>query len=177
MQLRLAFVCLLSITLWACRGGPPAATAINPSRAREPTKAPCKCEIETVLAGFHAAAARADESGYFASFAPDGVFLGTDGTERWDVRAFRAYAHPHFADGKAWTYLPRDRHVTFARDANTAWFDELLDNEKYGEVRGSGVLVKLDGAWKIAQYNLSFTIPNALAPEVVALRKAAVGVK
>ncbi len=177
MQKRVAFVCLLSITFWACRGGPPPATAVNPPRASQRTKAPCKCEIATALDGFHAAAARADEDGYFASFAPDGVFLGTDGSERWDVQAFRAYAHPHFADGKAWTYVARDRHVTFARDANTAWFDERLDNEKYGEMRGSGVLVKLDGAWKIAQYNLSFTIPNSLAPQVVALRKAKVTVK
>jgi hypothetical protein len=31
-----------------------------------------------------------------------------------------------------------------------------------GPCRGSGVLVKQDGAWKIAQYNLSVPIPNDL---------------
>ena len=46
------------------------------------------------------AAAHAHEPRYFAHFAPEAVFLGTDAAERWDLGAFRAYAHPHFAQGK-----------------------------------------------------------------------------
>jgi len=45
-----------------------------------------------------------------------------------------------------------------------AWFDERLQNEKYGETHGSGVLER---SWKIVHYNLSFTVPNELAPELV----------
>jgi hypothetical protein len=156
----------------ACHGAPPPAHPA-PSRARVVSKKACKCEIDRVLDAFHAAAARADEPAYFALFAPTGVFLGTDASERWGVAAFREFAHPHFASGKGWTYLPRGRQISFSADAQVAWFDELLDHEKYGELRGSGVLIKLDGAWKIAQYNLTFTVPNAVAPEVVALRKGA----
>ena len=44
--------------------------------------------------------AASDEERYFAHFADDAVFMGTDATERWDKAAFRAYAHPHFAKGK-----------------------------------------------------------------------------
>lgn len=128
--------------------------------------------IKLVLDDFHDAAARADEARYFAHFTPDAVFLGTDATERWTVDAFRAYAHPIFAQGRGWTYTPRDRFVTVEPCGASAWFDEMLDNEKYGPCRGSGVLRKVDGTWRIAQYNLSVPIPNALLPRVVEMIRA-----
>jgi hypothetical protein len=37
-------------------------------------------------------------------FAPDGIFIGTDATERWTVAEFKAYAKPHFDKGRGWTY-------------------------------------------------------------------------
>ncbi|HEU4522971.1 MAG TPA: nuclear transport factor 2 family protein [Thermoanaerobaculia bacterium] len=121
--------------------------------------------IEHVLDDFHKAASEADESRYFGHMAPDAVFIGTDATERWTVSAFRDYAHPHFAAGKGWTYTPRDRHVVVHGDV--AWFDELLDNAKYGECRGTGVLRKDGGRWKIVQYSLSMPVPNEKAADVV----------
>jgi len=125
-------------------------------------------EVARVLDDFHDAAAKADEARYFAHFAPEGVFLGTDATERWTVAEFRAYAHPHFAKGKGWTCAPRDRFVTFSPRGDVAWFDELLDHASYGELRGSGVLRRVDGEWKLVQYNLAFTVPNDAANDVVA---------
>ncbi|MGZ8867457.1 MAG: nuclear transport factor 2 family protein [Thermoanaerobaculia bacterium] len=121
--------------------------------------------IGHVLDDFHKAASDADEARYFGHMAEDAVFIGTDATERWDRRTFREYAHPHFAAGKGWTYTPRDRHIDIHGDI--AWFDELLDNAKYGECRGTGVLRKDKGAWKIVQYSLSIPIPNDVAGEVV----------
>lgn len=116
--------------------------------------------VALVLDDWHDAAAHADESRYFGHFTSDGVFLGTDATERWDVAAFRAYAHPHFARGRAWAFRAVERHVVI-RDANLAWFDERLATERLGDARGSGVLVRdAGGTWRIAQYNLSLTIPN-----------------
>ncbi|MEI8258904.1 MAG: nuclear transport factor 2 family protein [Deltaproteobacteria bacterium] len=118
-------------------------------------------EVAGVLDDWHAAAARADEAAYFAHFDPDGVFLGTDATERWSVEAFRAYAHPHFARGRAWAFHAVRRHVTLGGDGRTAWFDETLETGSLGPARGSGVLRRGDdGVWRIAQYNLSITIPN-----------------
>lgn len=111
-----------------------------------------------MLDDFHDAAAKADEPRYFGHFAANGVFLGTDATERWDVAAFRAYAHPHFAKGKAWAMKASVRFVVVRGDV--AWFDEALETEKLGPARGSGVLVREGGAFKIAQYNLTITIPN-----------------
>lgn len=114
--------------------------------------------IASALDDFHDAAARADEDRYFAHFAPAGVFLGTDATERWDVAAFRAYAHPHFAKGKAWTFRAVRRAVSIRGDL--AWFDEDLETQNLGPARGSGVLSLRDGKWLIDQYVLSITIPN-----------------
>ena len=122
-----------------------------------------------VLDDWHKAAAAADESRYFSHFAPNGIFLGTDATERWTVPEFRAYAKPHFDHKKAWSFQPHDRHIDFSSDASVAWFDEELDTPNLGPARGSGVLLRQNGIWKIAQYNLSIPIPNTLASEVVKL--------
>ena len=118
--------------------------------------------INTVLDGFHAAAADADYDRYTELMAQDIVFLGTDAGERWQGRAFTDFAQPHFENGKGWTYLPRDRSISLSADGSVAWFDELLSHEKLGTCRGSGVLVREAGEWKIAQYNLSVPIPNDL---------------
>ena len=138
------------------------------------TKAPDRAALEAdaakVLDAFHAAAARADEKTYFDTFAPGGVFLGTDRTERWDVEAFRAYAHPHFEKGKAWTFTATRRAITLSSDARVAWFDEDLASTHLGPVRGSGVLVRGEqGPWKLAQYNLSVPIPNEKFKDVKAV--------
>ena len=115
-------------------------------------------EITRVLDDFHDAAAKADEERYFGHFAPGGVFLGTDASERWDVASFRAYAHPHFAKGNAWSFRGVRRRI--AARGEVAWFEEDLDTANLGPARGSGVLVRDRAAWRIAQYVLSITVPN-----------------
>ncbi|HKR62975.1 MAG TPA: nuclear transport factor 2 family protein [Thermoanaerobaculia bacterium] len=126
-----------------------------------------RATINAMLDGWHDAAAKADEPRYFSAMAPEFVFLGTDATERWDLASFRAFAHPYFAKGKAWTFVPRDRHVMLSPRGDVAWFDEKLDSASYGECRGSGVVRRIRGTWKIAHYNLTIPIPNDLAKEVV----------
>jgi hypothetical protein len=101
-------------------------------------------------------------------FAPQGVFIGTDTGERWSVAEFRAYAQPFFSKGRGWTYTPRSRSVVLGPDGRTAWFDELLDSQSYGTSRGTGVLVRTPAGWRIAQYALTFPIPNDLAKELTA---------
>ena len=123
-------------------------------------------DVNRVLDDWHRAAATATEQRYFDAMAPEFVFLGTDASERWDVASFRTFAHPYFEKGKAWTFTPHHRNVTVRGDF--AWFDEKLDSASYGECRGSGVLRRVGGQWKIAQYNLTIPIPNDLAKEFVA---------
>lgn len=121
-------------------------------------------KVRRTLDRLHAAASRADGKVYFDQFAPEAVFLGTDASERWTLAQFKAYAEPYFAKGQGWTYAVTERNVTM--DEGVAWFDERLSNEKYGECRGTGVLVRRGGEWKIAQYNLTVPIPNDLLPTV-----------
>ena len=128
--------------------------------------------VATVLDRFHEAAARADGETYFSLFAEGAVFIGTDAAERWTVADFRVYAEPHFSKGQGWTYVPGERHIYMAPGGNVAWFDEILGNEKYGTSRGTGVLVRTAAGWRIAQYHLTFPIPNDLAAELTARIKA-----
>lgn len=125
--------------------------------------------IAKVLDDFHDAASKADGARYFGHFAPNGVFIGTDVHERWTLEQFQGYAKPYFDKGQGWTYVPRqkDRHIDVSADGSVAWFDEMLDNAKYGLTRGSGVLIRDKDTWRIAQYNLSVPIPNDLLPAVV----------
>ena len=139
----------------------------KPKPAAPPTALSETAAVEKVLDALHDNASRAAESKYFALFAPDAVFLGTDASERWTLEQFRAYAHPIFEKGTGWTYHPKVRHVTIAPCGHVAWFDETLLNESYGECRGSGVLIKnAAGEWKISQYNLTVPIPNDMLKDV-----------
>jgi len=144
---------------------------VRPASAPDPGPAE-EIAVAGILDDFHDAASQADFDRYFGHFSQDGVFLGTDGMERWTVAEFKAYAHPFFEPGGGWTYRPRNRHVSFTPDGRTAFFDEMLDNDGLGEARGSGVVVREEGVWKVAQYNLSIPIPNALAERVIALIRA-----
>lgn len=119
--------------------------------------------VDAVLSRLHQAAADADGEVYFGLFAEDAVFMGTDATERWSVAELKAFAEPYFSQGRGWTYLMNERNIFVSSNGQTAWFDESLWNDTYGTCRGTGVLVLTDGAWRIAQYNLTFPIPNDLA--------------
>ncbi len=123
--------------------------------------------VDATLDGFHQAAANADEESYFALFAPEGVFLGTDGAERWTLAEFRDFAEPYFQGRSAWVFTPGVRHVVFSPGGKIASFDESLLSATYGECRGTGVLRLIDGRWRIVQYSLSIPIPNAMARDVV----------
>ncbi|EPX63822.1 hypothetical protein D187_004951 [Cystobacter fuscus DSM 2262] len=154
---------LLCLTLLSA----PPNTGAKPSAAR-PAEVSATATVNAVLDDWHRAAAQADEARYFAHFTPDAIYLGTDATERWTRDEFRAWAHPYFAKGKAWNFTPSSRHVSLSKDGSMAWFDEVLATPNLGPSRGSGVLVKEGGTWKIAQYNLSVPIPNDVLDDVKA---------
>lgn len=129
--------------------------------------------IGVVLDDFHAAASRADEATYFELLTDDAVFLGTDPAERWTKQAFEAWAMPYFQRDSAWTYVTIDRHISVEPGGRAAWFDEVVRNESYGDLRGTGVLRRTADGWRIAQYNLSFAVPNDIAGEIVEQIRAA----
>ena len=121
--------------------------------------------IGVMLDAFNKAAARADYNGYFAFYTEDATFLGTDATEHWDKKAFMEWSKPYFDQGKAWDFTALERHVYFGKYPDIAWFDELLQTQMK-LCRGSGVVVKKDGVWKVQQYVLSMTVPNTVSDPV-----------
>ncbi|MBL6445048.1 nuclear transport factor 2 family protein [Fulvivirga sp. 29W222] len=123
------------------------------------TQAQEKDHINTFLNNWHKAAAEANADIFFGSIANEGIYIGTDATERWDKESFWAFSKPYFDRGKAWNFKPYDRQLHFSEDGKIAWFSELLDTWM-GVCRGSGVLRKSEGSWQILQYHLSVTVPN-----------------
>ncbi len=126
-----------------------------------------KLVVAQQLDRWHEAAARADYSNYFDLMVEPGVFVGTDATEHWDLRAFKSFSKPYFDKGKAWSFTSIERHIYFTDSERTAYFDELLDTHM-GICRGSGVMLFQNGNWKVAHYVLSIAVPNE---HVVTLNK------
>lgn len=128
-----------------------------------------KTEIGTMLDGFNVAAAKADFNTYFNYFAEESTFIGTDATEVWDKKAFMNWAKPYFDKNKTWNFTSLKRNIYFSKDGKIAWFDELLDTQMK-ICRGSGVVEKINGQWKVKQYVLSVTVPNDVVDRVVAIK-------
>lgn len=128
-----------------------------------------KKNISKVLDDLNTFAATADYKNYFDLYAEESTFIGTDATEIWNKKEFMAWAKPFFDKGKAWNFTSLKRSITFSKDGNYAWFDEVLDTQMK-ICRGSGVLEKIGGKWKIRQYVLSTTVPNEVIDEVVKIK-------
>lgn len=128
-----------------------------------------KEQITKTLDAWHKAAAEANFNDYFDAMAEESIFIGTDATENWNKTDFKAFAKPYFDKGKAWNFTALERNIYFSNDKKTAWFDELL-NTQMKICRGSGVLVLVNGQWKIKHYVLSMTIPNDNIDEVLKVK-------
>jgi hypothetical protein len=122
---------------------------------------------------WHADAAHA-RLAYFDKIAPDGVFIGTDRTERWPRDAFKAWAARFFDRQSAWSFTARHRNVGFTPDHSVIWFDEQLDSAM-GVLQASGVMRARadDGGLEIVHYQLSIAVPNEVQAKVSELIKEA----
>jgi hypothetical protein len=128
-----------------------------------------KAQVTKTLDSWHKAASLANFKDYFEVLTEDAIFIGTDATENWDKLAFQSYAKPYFDKGKAWSFSAIERHIYFNSDNTIAWFDELLETQMK-ICRGSGVLILINGQWKIKHYVLSMTVPNDNVTEVVKIK-------
>lgn len=128
-------------------------------------------EIGDMLDSLNRAAARAEFNAYFKYYTEDGIFCGTDASERWNKQEFMKWSKPYFDKGKAWDFTAIDRHIYFDPSGKTAWFDELLSTQMK-ICRGSGVVVKENNDWKLKQYILSTTVPNSLVDTVTIMKTA-----
>jgi ketosteroid isomerase-like protein len=126
--------------------------------------------LDKVLDSWHHAAGLADFDTYFGLMTEDAVFIGTDATEYWAGEEFRKFSKPYFDRGKAWDFTTLDRNIYVNDRADLAWFDELLDTQM--EIcRGSGIVKKVNGNWKISHYVLSIAVPNENVTELIKLKK------
>ncbi|MFS4454802.1 nuclear transport factor 2 family protein [Maribacter sp. 2304DJ31-5] len=126
--------------------------------------------INKTMDAWHLAASKADFDSYFDLMTKDAVFIGTDAMENWPRPEFEAYAKPHFDKGRAWSFTAVERNIYISSTGDIAWFDELLDTQMK-LCRGSGVLHRSNGEWKIAHYVLSIAVPNENVRELIAIKK------
>ena len=128
--------------------------------------------VNAVIDDFHLAAAQGDKTRYLGLMTDDSVFLGTDEWERWPLQPeFSDYVNARFKDGSGWTFTAVERTVAFSDSRSIAWFDEIAVSDQYGRFRGTGVLSREQGEWRIEHYALSFLILNENWDEVSALTK------
>lgn len=127
--------------------------------------------INALLDDFHAAAADADLDRYLGHFTDNAVFMGTDDWERWPIDEFRTYVAKRFEGGTGWTYVPRDRHLTFDGTGDTVWFDEIAVSPRWGRFRGTGVVLRTGDGWKVAHYSLTALVPNERFADVSEVTK------
>lgn len=116
-------------------------------------------DINKFMDEWHLAAAGADADAFFGAMSADGIYIGTDQTERWLRDEIREWSKKYFERKSAWDFKPLERQVHLSDDGQYAWFNETLDTWM-GICRGSGIVVKSGDSWLIKQYHLSVTIDN-----------------
>lgn len=126
-------------------------------------------ELDSLINNWHKAAAKADYNAFFGLMDKSFVYLGTAPGERWDKDAFSAFAKPFFDKGRAWDFKPSNRVWMYSENKKMAWFDEDLDTWMRG-CRGSGIMVKKKGEWKLVYYNLTVLIENEKVQPFIKLR-------
>lgn len=115
--------------------------------------------LQKIMDDWHHAAAVADEDVFFNTLAPQGIYIGTDASERWTKQEFKAFAMPYFQRDTAWAFTPLERQFYYSQDGMVAWFNETLDTWM-GTCRGSGILEKTAQGWVLQHYHLAIAVPN-----------------
>jgi hypothetical protein len=126
-------------------------------------------QLDEFMTKWHAAASQANFDGYFNAMDESFIFLGTAPGERWNKKDFAEFSKPYFDKGHAWDFKAKNRNWKFSKNKKMAWFDEDLDTWMRG-CRGSGILVKKKGEWKLVYYNLHVLIENEKMTEFIQLR-------
>ncbi|MCB9222956.1 MAG: nuclear transport factor 2 family protein [Crocinitomicaceae bacterium] len=128
-------------------------------------------ECERIMNRWHQDAADANLQGYFEVMADSFYYLGTDPNERWSKSEFETFCMPYFEKGTTWYFEAERRNWAISDDGNVCWFDEYLFTQNMDYCRGSGVLQKVDGKWKLFHYNLTVLIENEKMKQFLKLRK------
>lgn len=128
-------------------------------------------ELDDFMDEWHHAASTANFESYFGAMNKDFYFLGTAPGEKWNKEEFASFSKPYFDQGKAWDFTASNRQWYGDTSVGIVWFDEDLDTWME-DCRGSGVMKKINGEWKLSYYNLTVLIENEKIKEFIQLRKA-----
>ena len=129
-----------------------------------------KITIDTLLNEWHRDVATFKLKSYFEKMDSSFIFLGTDPKERGSKDEFYSFCKPYFKKKSTWDFKTLWRNIYFSDDGKTAWFEEQLDTWME-ECRGSGVLIKRNGKWKLTHYNLTVLIENEKVKSFIKLRQ------
>lgn len=154
-------------------------TQITDTRRRDGCQTEANADLAAIhklMDDWHHAAAVADEDAFFGSMTPDGIYLGTDASERWLRDEMKEWSKQYFAKESAWAFTAHDRQVYLSSNGQIAWFEELLDTWM-GPCRGSGVLQKTAEGWKIRHYDLAVAVANDVVNDYIKLLKNVPGKK
>jgi len=124
--------------------------------------------VNGFMDSWHHAAAVGDEMIFFGSMSENGIYIGTDKSERWNKKEMEVWSKKYFDLDSAWDFTPIERDIHFSADGQYSWFNETLETWM-GVCRGSGTLHKEDGHWLIDQYHLSVTVPNEIIQSFIEL--------
>ena len=162
MRSRLRFIVLAvfaGLVAAACGSTPPA-----------PSDADFTARVNAFVNEWHDDAAHARPA-FFDKIANDGIYIGTDKTERWTREVFRQGAKAAFARPVAWAFTPLHRNVQFSPDRRFIWFDEQV-RSSMGILQASGVMRPTASSFEIVHYQLSIAVPNDVIPQVTGAIKA-----
>jgi hypothetical protein len=134
------------------------------------TDAVFTARVNAFVDAWHDDAAHARPA-FFDKIASDGIYIGTDQSERWTREAFREWAKPAFARPVAWAFTPLHRNVLFSPDRSFVWFDEQV-RSSMGVLQASGVVRPTVVGFELVHYQLSIAVPNDVIPQVTATIKA-----
>jgi hypothetical protein len=126
-----------------------------------------KKQVNAFVDRWHSDAAHARPA-YFDKIAKDGIYIGTDKSERWRRDEFKAWARPYFKGKSAWAFKALRRNVYFSDDRSMIWFDELLDTQM-GVCQASGIMRRKGDSFEIVHYQLSMAVPNEVGSQVTRL--------
>lgn len=114
--------------------------------------------LDIIMDNWHHAAAVADADAFFGRMAEEGIYIGTDASERWLRDELREWSQAAFEREVAWKFEAFDRNWHFL-SPDIVVGDEKL-NTWMGVCRSTMVLKRVNGQWLIYHYQLSVTVPN-----------------
>ena len=121
---------------------------------------PARSEVAAALEELYRAGAEADLEGYLDRLSEDAVMLGTDVHGRFTRSDIREWLEPYFAAGQRIGSRLLVLRVTEAVDGRFAWFDSLSEKPELCLLRGSGLMRREEGKWRVVHHDLAFLIPN-----------------